>query len=118
MDNNPLSKFNIGPQKDELEGRTKKSTLEESGSNTDGKPQLYMMANHNFQVASFLMRDVYMNTCQMHGGQGGARLFSLVNHRDQRHDQLKICPITGRDKKPEAEAGEVVDNKSISHGVP
>ncbi|KAL6140195.1 hypothetical protein ACLB2K_058495 [Fragaria x ananassa] len=39
-------------------------------------------ANHDFQVASFFMRDVYMDTGQMHGGQGGARLSSLANHRD------------------------------------
>ena len=56
------------------------------------------MANHNFQVVSFLMRDVYVDTCQMHGGQGGARFPSLVNHQDQGHDQLKLCPITGRDQ--------------------
>ncbi|KAL6209713.1 hypothetical protein ACLB2K_020653 [Fragaria x ananassa] len=56
------------------------------------------MANHNFQAASFLMRDVYADTCQPHGGQGRARHPSLVNHYDQGHDQLKLCPITGSDQ--------------------
>ncbi|KAL6202022.1 hypothetical protein ACLB2K_025733 [Fragaria x ananassa] len=42
MDNNLILKFHVVPQKDELEGMTEQSTLEEAiGSNTDGEPQLH-----------------------------------------------------------------------------
>ncbi|KAL6213243.1 hypothetical protein ACLB2K_012690 [Fragaria x ananassa] len=84
LDNNLISKTDGVPQKDKLEGRTKQSTLEkESGSNTDGELQLRMRGD---QIASFLMRDVYVDTGQPHGGQGGARLPSLFNLHDQGHD--------------------------------
>ncbi|KAL6211165.1 hypothetical protein ACLB2K_016392 [Fragaria x ananassa] len=97
MADNHISKFHGVPHEKKLEGRTEKSTLEEeNSSHTDGEPQLRVIANHNRQVASFLMRDVYVDTSQPHGGQGGDRFPSLVNH--QGHDQLKLCPITGRDQ--------------------
>ncbi|KAL6225111.1 hypothetical protein ACLB2K_003963 [Fragaria x ananassa] len=63
------------------EDRIEQSIFEEEiSSHTDGEPRLCMMANHDFQVASFLMRDVYMDTGQM-------------------QDQPKRCPITGRDRE-------------------
>ncbi|KAL6209359.1 hypothetical protein ACLB2K_020301 [Fragaria x ananassa] len=56
LDNNHISKTDVVPPEDKLEGTTKQSTLEEEiGLHTNGEPQLRMMVNHNFQVASFLM---------------------------------------------------------------
>ena len=68
VDNKSIS--HVVPQEKKPEDRTEQSIFEEEiGSHTDSEPQLCMMANHNFQVASFLMRDVYVDTGQTHGGQ-------------------------------------------------
>ncbi|KAL6186433.1 hypothetical protein ACLB2K_042553 [Fragaria x ananassa] len=97
MGNHPISNIGGVPQEKEPEDKTKQSIFEaeiSSHTNDDGEPQVRMKGDPG---ASFPMRDVYANTGQPHGGQGEARLLSLVNHYDQGPDQLKLCPITGRD---------------------
>ena len=37
--------------------------------------------------ANFPMRDVYVDTCQPHGGQGGAHLLSLPSHDKRTEDR-------------------------------
>ncbi|KAL6192125.1 hypothetical protein ACLB2K_038512 [Fragaria x ananassa] len=98
MANHPISKISGVPQENEPEDRTKQSIFEaEIGSHTndDGETQIRIKGDPG---ASFPMRGLYADTGQPHGGQGGARLPSLVNHHDPEHDQLKLCPITGRDR--------------------
>ncbi|KAL6213588.1 hypothetical protein ACLB2K_013035 [Fragaria x ananassa] len=74
-------KLTVFLKKKEHEDRIEQSILEEEiGSNTDdGETQFHMKGD---QGASFPLRDVYVNTSQMHGGQGVARLHSLINHHD------------------------------------
>ncbi|KAL6220363.1 hypothetical protein ACLB2K_008119 [Fragaria x ananassa] len=94
LDNNLISQTDGIRQEKELGDRTEQSILEdEIGSNIDdGEPQIHMKG---VQEASFLMRDIYVDTGQLHGGHGVTRLLSLIHHHDQGHDQLKFCPITG-----------------------
>ncbi|KAL6213450.1 hypothetical protein ACLB2K_012897 [Fragaria x ananassa] len=67
MDNNSLSKFRSVPQKDELEGRTKQSILEEAvGSSANGEPQIHRRFD---QANNLPVRDEYVDTGQTRGGQ-------------------------------------------------
>ncbi|KAL6214846.1 hypothetical protein ACLB2K_014278 [Fragaria x ananassa] len=92
MDNNSISKSNGVPQKDELEGMTKQSTLEEEiGSNIDGKPQ-FRMKGYGF-VTSFSLSDLSLKSEEIISCKGRLNF-------DQFHQELiseivpsKICII-------------------------
>ncbi|KAL6208037.1 hypothetical protein ACLB2K_018989 [Fragaria x ananassa] len=88
MDNNPISKVDVVPQKDEREGWAEQSILEEEiGLNTDDdNPQFRMKGD---QGASFPMRDVYVDTGQAHGGQGVVHLHSLIILEKQVHEATR-----------------------------
>ena len=66
--------------------------------------------------ASFPVRDIYVDTGQMHGGHGVTRLLSLIHHHDQGHDQLKFCLITGHYQ--EAAPGHDKINYTWCSGIP